>query len=159
MIINLLGDATWVNSSILNRYSLATLSFNNIVFEEYFVQILFLRFRTVVGLWILSKLFPKKIVIVGFAIGMSVLLGSVAAMAVLANGVWGILFFIGALVPHIICYIGAFIVWSNSKVEYSMTGKRTGRYLTSLFIPLLVGIGCILETYINPILIKNVIKY
>lgn len=159
VVVNVLGNRAWTDYSSLNRYSLASLSFQGIVYEEYFFQVLCLRLRTVVGLWVCAKLVPKKVVVVGFALVMCGILGGVTAMAILANGLWGILFCLCALMPHIICYGAAYILWGNTKVSFSGEGKRTTDYLATILIVMLIGIGCVLEAYISPILIENLIKY
>lgn len=150
IIVNFLGNVTWVNISALNRYSLASLSFEEIKYEEYFLQILFLRFRTVGSIWIVSRLIPKNIVATGFSVIICVMLGGVAAMSILTNGVWGLLFYLCAIMPHILCYGSAWIFWSKEKKEH---------YLFTILILVLVGIGCVLEAYVSPILVKCVIKY
>lgn len=159
IIVNLVGNATWANSSILNRYSLANLSFQGIVYEEYLLQILFLRFRTVIVLWMLSKLFTKRVISVGYAIVMCVMLGGIIAMAILANGVWGVLFFISALMPHILFYGVAFAIWSNTQVRYSMEGTKSVSYIFGILILVLTVVGCICEAYISPVFMENVIKF
>lgn len=159
IIINLLGNTAWVNDSTLNRYSLASLSFRGIVYEEYFLHVLFLRLRTVLALWVASKLVPKKMVVVGFAVVTCVMLGGVTAMAILANGLWGILFCICAFLPHVLCYGAAYVLWGNMQIGYSYEGSRKADYLAVVFISMLIVIGCVLETYISPVLIENLIKY
>lgn len=159
LIVNLLGDAAWTNNSILNRYSLASFSFQGIVYEEYFLEILLLRFQTVVALWMCSKLISKNIVRVGYALIICVILGGIIAIAILANGLWGILFCICALLPHAICYFAAYMLWGKAMTGYVGESKRRIDYFTTAIIIMLIGIGCILEAYISPVLIENLIKY
>lgn len=159
VIVNLLGSTTWENNSLLNRYSLVTLSFRELVYQEYFIQIILLRFRTVIGLWILTRMFPKKMVTTGFAILVSVMLGGVASMSILANGVWGICFFFSALLPHGIFYGLAYKFWCNMQNNDRFEGNRKGHYFVAVLIFMLMTIGCICEAYICPVLIENVLKY
>ena len=159
VIVNLPGNVSWTNHSILNRYSLASLSFQGIVYEEYFFEILFLRFQTVAVLWMCSKLISKNIVRIGFALIICGILGGIMSIAILANGLWGILFCICALLPHAICYFVAYLLWGNSTVGYVGESKRRMDYFTTALIMILIGIGCILEAYISPVLIENLIKY
>ena len=156
----MLGTSTLVNNSTLNRYSLASLSFQGIIYEEYFLRVLLLRLRTVCGLWVASKLVPKKMVVVVFACVMCCILGGITAMAILANGLWGILFCVCAFFPHGVCYGIAYAMWSNMSVT-TYSGERSKKeiYLASVLIIMLIGIGSILEAYISPVLIRNLIKY
>lgn len=159
VIVNLPGNAAWANNSILNRYSLAALSFQGIIYEEYLIEILFMRFQTVVSLWICSKLISKNIVMTGFALIICGILGGIIAISILANGLWGILFCLCALFPHTICYFMAYVLWGKAMVGYVGESKRRMDYLITVLIVILIGIGCILETYISPVLIENIIKF
>lgn len=158
VVVNLLGNTTLLNGSILNRYSLTALSFEGIVYEEYFFQVLFRRFRTVIRLWLASKLIPKQFVKTGFAVMICFMLGGITAMAILENGLWGILFCLCAFLPHMICYAVAFLLWGSMRVLYVRDGNRKVDYMSMAFIALLIGIGCILEAYITPVFLRNIIK-
>lgn len=159
IIVNFLGDITWINNSILNRYSLASLSFDKIQYEEYFLEIVFLRFRTVVSIWMVSKLIPKKLVTVGVAVIICVILGGVAAISILVNGVWGLLFCLCVVMPHILCYGSAWILWSRGGERTIVSGKCIEQYIVTVLILMLIAIGCVLEAYVSPILVKSVIGY
>ena len=159
IIVNFSENVTWINNSALNRYSLALLSFEEIRYEEYFLQILFLRFRTVGSIWIVSRLIPKNIVAIGVSVIIGIILGGVAAMAILANGVWGLLFYCCAIMPHILCYGSAWSLWSKEKKEHFISGKRVEQYLFTVLILVLMGMGCVLEAYVSPVLVKSIIKY
>ena len=157
IIINMLGAN--VSSGILNRYSLAAMSFNGIVYEEYFFYVLLLRFRTVLGLWIACRILPRKWVMLGFAYMICVVMGGIAAMSIMENGLWGVLFCAGAFFPHGICYGVAYGIWSSMD-----TGERWGEskkdgYLRLAVMMLFVGIGSMLESYVSPVLLQNIIKY
>ena len=156
LIISVSGKELW-NMSILSRYHLLTLSFGEINYEEYFIQILFLRLRTAIGLWIMARIFSEKVVSIGFACIMSMILGGIAAMMLLMNGIWGILFFVFALIPHGIFYIAAFVLWRRNKTI--VIHNRAESNVISVLIGILLLIGCVFEAYISPILIENIVKY
>jgi len=158
IVMNLLGDVVYTNQSILSRYNLVRFTFEEINFQEYLLEILLLRFRTVAGLWILSKLLPKKIVAVGFMIMIGFMFGSLIAIFIIVNGIWGILLFLGVIFPHILCYAGAFWVWCREHKE-SVGGRRLSEdYLLLLLVAILMVIGCWLEAYLSPVLVENIIK-
>lgn len=159
VVVNLFGNMAWVNNSTLNRYTLVTLSFRGIVFEEYFFHVLFLRLRTVFGLWFISKIISKKMVVVCFATVICGILGCVTAIAILSNGLWGILFCLCAFFPHAICYGLAYVLWGNLQGSYVGERNKRSEYIAVLLIGMLIIIGCILEAYISPILMENLIKY
>lgn len=156
-MVNMLGAK--VSGSMLNRYNLTAMSFKQIVYDEYFYEILFLRIRTVLGLWIVSKIFSKKWVMLGFACVMCSFMGAIMAMSIMENGLWGILFCVCAFFPHGICYGVAYVMWSNLCVASAMEREKKERYFVMTIIMLLIGIGSMLETYISPVLLQNIIKY
>ena len=161
---NVLGTEDGVNGGLLNRYSLATLSFQMIEHEEYLIQVLVLRFRTVAGLWILSRIIPAKMVVVGFAGVISMMLGMIMAFSILTNGIWGSFFFLCALLPHGIFYGMAYFLWENasggsSYGNYGGAGGRREKILATALILMVTAIGCICEAYISPIVMENVIKF
>lgn len=156
--VNLLGNTTLLNSSMLNRYSLKALSFGGIVYEEYFFGVLFRRFRTAFRLWLASKLIPKQVAKMGFASVVCFMLGGITAAAILENGLWGLLFCLCAFFPHMICYAVAFLLWGSMRVSYAGDGNRKTDYMSMAFIAVLIGTGCILEAYITPVFLGNIIK-
>lgn len=156
LVVNILDNSAGINSSLLNRYYLASLSFREIVYEEYFFWILALRMKTVIVLAIGSRLVSKKIMLYGFAIIMCIILGSVTVMMILANGIWGILFLLCGLMPQVLFYMMAFFVWKRECVI--RTGDKQ-KFIERIYILVLVVLGCICEAMISPIIIENIIKY
>ena len=159
ILINFTGDVIEKSNNILNRYNLKRMTFDEIIFEKYLVEILFLRLRTVIVLWILAHIIPEKWISMLFAIFVSGALGGIMAVCILVNGLWGILFFVSILFPHGFCYGIAYVIWSDYKVEHSTIQNRSESYIVNLLIIILVFIGCLMETYISPVLINNIIKY
>ena len=156
LVVNILDNSAGINSSLLNRYYLASLSFREIVYEEYFFWILALRMKTVIVLAIGSRLVSKKIMLYGFAIIMCIILGSVTVMMILANGIWGILFLLCGLMPQVLFYMMAVFVWKRECVI--RTGDKQ-KFIERIYILVLVVLGCICEAMISPIIIENIIKY
>ena len=159
IVVNIFGSHLWESQNVLNRYSLASLSFRGIVYEDYFFQVLFLRLKTVLVIWLGTKFLPKSIVANSFAGIVCAILGSVLAMSILENGVWGVWFFISALVPHIIFYIMAFVLYRNGQEIYYTNINRSETNMKKMLILVLIVIGCICESFISPVVIENIIKY
>lgn len=157
--INMFGTTTLANSSTLSRYNLAALSFQQIVYEEYFFCVLFLRLRTVFGLWIASRLLPRKAVVHIFACIMCSLMGGIAALSIMTNGLWGIWFFLCAFFPHGICYGVVYVMWKNLCLWHEEGRDRKEKAFVVTIMMVLMGIGSILEAYISPVLLQNIIKY
>ena len=157
--INMFGTTTLANNSMLSRYNLAALSFQQIVFEEYFFNVLFLRLRTVFVLWIASGFFPKKAVVFAFACIMCSLMGGIIALSIMANGLWGIWFCLCAFFPHGICYGVVYVMWKNLCLWYGESRERKEKTFMVAIMMVLMGIGSMLEAYVCPVLLQNIIKY
>lgn len=157
--VNIFGTTTLANNSMLSRYNLATLSFRQVVYDEYFFNVLFLRFRTVFGLWIASKFFPKKAIVLIFACIMCSLIGGITALSIMANGLWGIWFCLCAFFPHGICYGVVYAMWKKLCLWYDEGRDRKEKTFVVAIMMVLIGIGSMLEAYISPVLLQNIIKY
>ena len=159
IVINMSGNYFQMNQNLLNRYNLASLSFREIVYEEFLMQILFLRFKTLLGIWLGTKFFPKRIIANAFAVVMCMIFGGILGMAILENSIWGIWFFCCALVPQIIFYLVAFVLWKKQDLGYVIGRNKKEKYLEIIVILVWVVLGCICEAFISPVVIENVIKY
>lgn len=155
--MNLLG--TKVNSGSLNRYSLATMSFGRVVHEEYFFRVLFLRLRTIIGLWIISRFFSRKWVMFMFVCIICCFLGGITALSVMENGVWGVLFCTCAFLPQGIFYMIAYTMWNNLHITSVVENRKKERYAIYATSLAMLVIGIVSEVYITPVLLQNIIKY
>ena len=156
LLINLLEGTMDISTNILNRYTLSALTFREIVYEEYFLYILVLRFRTLAGLWLFSKLLPQRFVKKGTVFILCFLTGCVAAMSILVNGIWGMWFLVVSLFPHGIFYGVACGIWYHSS-PYKIEGKS--HLLWGFFIIIMVFVGCVCEAYIGPVLLEKIISH
>lgn len=157
--INLFGNETGASCDLLNKYSLSMISFESVSYEIYFIQVLLLRFKTAAGLWIAVKLLPKRAVAIAFAGLLSAAAGITVSMAIIENGVWGVLFFLSAMLPHALFYALAFWLWSNRSQTYTTGIKQKENLLGSVLILFIVFIGCVCESYLSPLLIEKVIEF
>lgn len=157
--MNVLAGSALIDYNVINRYSMCLLSFGEISYEVYLVQVLLLRFQTVIMLWILGRILPEKIVYLLFGYLICGLLGGIFAIAILANGVWGSWFVVCAMMPHGIFYMLAYRIWYYKSRDYSYRNSGKERIVIKIFIVLLVIIGSICEAYISPELLEKVVKF
>ncbi len=150
---------------ILNRYIMSDGIFDDaflkqyaktdIVVEEYLWYILRARFLPFCGLCILGCMKWKKAV-AGAYIGWTGFSGGVVAVsAVISLGMKGILLCIAGMLPQFFFYGFAYIIllwylytYPNGKWDVKKTAVTT----------VSMGVGMILEVYVNPILMKFVIR-
>ena len=156
---NILESKSWVNVAYLHRHQLLQLSYSEIQYESYLIELLFQRLRMVVLLWLFGKVMMPRLVRYVFGGILCMIFGSVLTGTILVNGVWGLLLFFGMLFPQWIFYAGAYIWWGNfCDLRYiGNDGKK--KWFPRLILIVLVVFGCMAEAYINPFLFCKIIKY
>lgn len=103
-----------------------------------------------------------------------VLAGMTITAAIIRFGIKGILLLLGSLFPHQLLIIPAQVMLLGWCYENNRTGQRFGGYMSSfhdgkrqqflrqgialLWIMIVILIGCILESYVNPMLISDLAK-
>lgn len=155
---NVLACKGWINTVCLHRHQILQFSYLHINDERYLIELLLLRLKTAVILGLLGKVVPSRLVRYVFAAILCVCFGCILACAILANGVWGVLLFLGMLFPQWIFFVGAYNVWGKLYTQnYSgNTGKVKLISLVMIFI--LIISGCMVEAYINPLVLNMIIK-
>ncbi len=116
----------------------------------------------VFGMPLLSLLITYKGICIGFALSSSIL----------CYGFKGILVYLAYIFPQCIIYIPVYILtvkkgydlcetlYFSSKISFKGKKSVAGEYVPIILILLLfLGIGCIVETYINSALVRNVIGW
>ena len=155
---NILESKAWIHVACLNRYQLLQLSYSEIRYESYFIELFMLRLQTVVLLWLLEKVISPKWVRYLFGGILCVMLGSVLTCSILANGVWGLLLFCGILFPQWIFYLGAYMWWGGFCSVNSTRYDKNKKFMQGMILILFVILGCVTEAYINPAVFKTMIK-
>lgn len=116
----------------------------------------------VFGMPLLSLLITYKGICIGFALSSSIL----------CYGFKGILVYLVYIFPQCIIYIPVYILtvkkgydlcetlYFSSKISYKGKKSVASEYVPIILILLLfIGIGCIVETYINSALVRNVMGW
>ena len=155
---NILASNEWIHTACLHRHQLLQLSYSEIYYESYLIDLLFLRLKTMMILWLWGKVIPTRWVQHLFGGMLCIIFGSVLTCAVLANGVWGVLLFVGLLFPQWILYVAAYLLWRSFN-EWNLIGKeRKKKAISVVLLILFVVSGCMAEAYINPVVFRFVIK-
>lgn len=155
---NILASKEWINTACLHRHQLLQLSYSEIHYESYLVELLLLRFKTIMILGLLGKVISARWVHHLFGGIISVMFGIVLTCSILANGVWGVLLFLAILFPQWILYVGAYMFWGDFN-ERKFTGWENKRKpIRVVLLVLFVVSGCMTEAYINPVVLKMIIR-
>lgn len=165
---NLLGKDWFMTYGGLDQYVLSEIGMQEISYDKYFLYVCWQRIRLVIVMLILAKLVRKNILVYVCLCLLTFSFGFLLSMAVLESGIIGILIISGAVFPQVLPYMAAFYLWQklmisgSQKVTYKYHSKRTikqkmpmiGYYL---IIFLLVICGIILESYVNPFILRKII--
>jgi len=134
----------------LNQYTNA-----DIILEEYIIYILKIRMLPLAVLAVLGYTKLRKAAAVGGVAWTGFCSGLILVEAIIKLGVKGIILCLIGITPQFLFYIPAYCVifwnlYTYPKAQWNM--KKT------IFVLLTVGIGIIMEGYMNPILMKMFLK-
>lgn len=158
IITNVLESKGWTDAAYFYRYNLMQLTFDEIKNNSYLIQLLFFRFRTIGMLWLLGKVLPVKLLRILLGSIVCIFFGMIFTLAILANGMWGIMLMLALLFPQWIFYMGAFGIWGSFEIRYAGEVQRKKELENGILIVILMIIGCVCEAYICPSLLNFVIN-
>ena len=155
---NILESKSWIQVGYLHRYQLLQLSYSELQYERYLIELLAQRLKLLILLWLLGKVIPSRQICCVFGIFFFLCLGSILTCMLLANGLFGLLLFIGMLFPQWIFYICAFMWWKVLTEHSYIKNDKKKKSFSALLLVLLVIVGCMTEAYINPYIFLKIIK-
>ncbi|MBQ8879179.1 MAG: stage II sporulation protein M [Lachnospiraceae bacterium] len=174
MLINFRSNIFIGESGIFNASSLNRLTYLKIDNGTFFRYVTGERLRDYLVLVLLSTTYFGIIASYGAALWQGMMLGMVVTVAVIRFGISGLLLVMTSFFPHQLILLPAgimMVMWCyrNCSVLY-FGGRNTWiretkkRFLIRqmmmlLWILVVVIIGCILESYVNPILLEDVVKF
>lgn len=122
--------------------------------KQLFFYVLRQRSIEVIVAWLVSITMYSAFIFAGFSFLCGGSMGILISMITYQKGVWGIFYYLATIFPQIICYLPVWFVlavWAGEK------GKNY-RFVSLVKILLLIFSGVCLETYINPLIIGQLIK-
>lgn len=165
----LLGDTGIFNTASINR-----LKYVEINDGKFFTYVLRQRLGSCIVLLILSTTTLGLISAYGAVLWQGMITGMLMTAAVIRYGIKGLLLILGGMFPHQCLLIPGSIMLLGWCLEnyywFHRYGKGAVPYFRSrrqqffrqgillLWILLVMLIGCVLESYVNPILISDVVK-
>lgn len=165
----LLGDAGIFNTASMNR-----LKYIEINEGKFFAYVLRQRLGGCIVLLILSTTTLGLISAYGVVLWQGMMTGMLMTAAVIRYGIKGLLLILGGMFPHQCLLIPGGVMMLGWCLEnyywFHRYGKGTIPYFRSrrqqlfhqgillLWFLLVMLIGCVLESYVNPILISDLIK-
>lgn len=173
LTMNLGSDMFLLENGIFSTASISRLKYIELDCSRFFVYVLKRRMGEGIALVILSTTGIGLISVYACVIWQGILTGMIITASIMRFGLKGLLLILGGLFPHQLLLIPAEIMLLGWCYENCSGGHLKGRYLSAyykgkqqlvrqgmllLWIGVVILIGCILESYVNPILISDLTK-
>ena len=151
---NVVAKQFGVSIQIFQSYFLNQYKQTKFVAEEYIWYVLKARLWPFVMLMLLWKLKWKKTISCLMCLGTGFLLGMLMVASLMQLGLKGILLCLGGMLPHMIFYVLAYSVLLLYFYHYP---RRIWSPVKSIFVVLMMVLGMVTETYLNPYFVKWII--
>lgn len=159
IVMNLGKEILLQEGNILGRTELEHFKAISINRGNLFLYVLWARLRQVLLLTFLAFTFFRVMAIYGFVGFMGFAFGMVSSAASIQYGLRGTALMLAAGMPHMLLYIPAYIwllEWCyNLSIQRGEIVRNLAKYI--LFI-LVTIIGVFLESYVNPEILKSILK-
>ena len=173
LLMNVSGDKLLGDSGIFNPGMMRQLALEEIDGGQFLIYVLRQRYGILLGMFLLSLTSFGLLFLSGAVLWQGLLAGMILASAVIRFGLKGLLLILGIFFPHQLllfpawflfldfCYAGfmsrgsALIEGRGGRMERK---RRVRQLLWLMWICVMVLISCILESYVNPILIGDLAK-
>ncbi len=170
ILINLGKKALLENTGLLNEEALYYMKYMTVDGNALFWYVLGIRLKPLMILAVLSTTYLGLVAVCATVVGYGAAAGMFLAAAMIQYGAKGILLVITAIFPQYLIYGPAFfflMVWCEQICRFIYFEKGAGLgsrqlvlvKLLQLFGTIAVVItGCVLESYVNPLVLKNLLK-
>lgn len=173
LIMNFGKGALLENTGLLDEYVLYRMKYMTVDSRALFVYVFGKRLITAGGLAVLATTYLGLFVVCATCGWYGVLLGMFSSVAIIRYGLKGILFVVVSLFPHYLLFVPALIflmAWceqicrdiyfrrGSHSEEISRNQKVPEKLLRLVIILATVILGCVLESYVNPVLLMGLLK-
>lgn len=155
LYVNLIAKQYASGPGIFSDYFLNQYSTLNVVAEEYVWYLLQIRLFPFLALLGLAFTKIRKVSAVAFLVWTGFSCGLLLSMAVLSLGIKGSLLCIVGILPQFFLYIPAYliVIWYSYTYPVNRWNGQKTAFVSSAMI-----LGILLEVYVNPILVKGIVK-
>ncbi len=170
ILINLGKKVLLADTGILNQEALYHMKYMTVDGNDLFWYVLGTRLKPLISLVILATTYLGLAAVGAIAVSYGVSAGMFLAAAIMRYGVKGILLVITAIFPQYLIYGPALfflLVWCEQicrLIYFEKTARLASRQLVLVKLLQLLAViaiiiaGCVLESYVNPIILKKVLK-
>lgn len=172
VIMYIWKEALLFNTGLLDEYSLYHMKYMTLDKNALFFYVLSKRFKVVILTIILATTYLGLFFLLGLTIWYGTATGMVLAAVLIRYGLKGIFLILAGVFPQYLFYIPALVLlvsmcenlYQNIGMKKIMGDKAllhgswTRYFLRYIILIFIVLLGCILESYLNPFIIKNLLK-
>lgn len=145
-----------LQSQVLSRESLSLLKTQTFTKGTLFLYLIQRRMWIIPMLFLFSTTYLATPIVYGTIIRYGMALGSVLALLLLRYGIKGVLFLGLCSFPQYLFYLPACIIAIRLCITKRVPDQRF--YLQFFVLELVILIGCFMESFVNPTIIRNVLK-
>lgn len=159
---NLMGEHILTTYGILNTFYLDQYTNTQLAYEHLLVRICIVRLKSAGVLWLLGSVIKGTAF---FLLSKCFVAGTVGFFMVAAienMGAAGLIVAVCALLPQWVFYLLAWLLYSSCRIKMShyVSGNQRLEYIgVYAVIFLCIGAGIVTETYLNPLLLQQILKY
>lgn len=160
ILINILGRGYLSEAGILSEYFLSQYKYMEINALDLFFYIMEKRIKWEVIVWVLGYTAIGVPCAVAFILWFGFAAGVLLSISVLKMGGAGILFCLAATLPQMLIYIPVwFMLIYNVYKKRERKGSANWSYaLVGVGALLFTGVGVLVESYINPLLLRQILR-
>ncbi len=170
LLINLGKAALLEHTGLLNEEALYHMKYMTVDGHTLFWYVLGIRVKHLLILAVLSTTYLGLAAVCSAVVGYGATAGMFLAVAMIRYGLKGVLLVITAVFPQCLLYVPGFfflMVWCEQTCRflYFEKGARLGnkkfllvKLLQCLGVMVVVIVGCVLESYVNPVIFKKMLK-
>lgn len=167
LLMNLGSEYLVTEEGVFSVSEINRLKYLEINGGNFFSYVLKKRLKDMIVLILLSTTILGNTIIYGSLIWHGMLAGMAMTAALIRFGIKGMLFIVVSIFPHQFLLFPAMImllVWCGNSCQKQLylREKKRGQYAHRIIslagIGLIVFVGCILESYVNPILVSDILK-
>lgn len=167
VLMNIGREWLITEEGIFSTAEIGRLKYLEIDSGNFFLYVLKKRLKNMLILVLLSTTVLGNTVIYGSLIWQGVLAGMTITAAMIRFGIKGMLFIVVSIFPHQFLLFPAMImllIWcyDNCAGRRTLSVKKSGQYmgrgLSMFWIVMIVFVGCLLESYVNQMLVSDMLK-
>lgn len=153
--INIFVKRMGITIDIFQRFFWEKFEKTNVVSEQLFWYVVRTRFLSIAMIIVVGCSRWKRAGIFLWCGGTGFLFGTLIVLSIVQMGMQGLVLCIAALFPHMLFYVPAYIIVLAYFYEYP---RKQWNWAKTIFVFLTIFMGFVLESYVNPAVMKIVLK-